>query len=57
VRRVGEDVIHATGGDLRDDATIVCLDWRGGPSRVRDTTSGAHRQPGARPTSSPAGSP
>ena len=47
VRRVGEDVIHATGGDLRDDATVVCLDWRGGPSRVRDTTSGAHRQPGA----------
>jgi serine phosphatase RsbU (regulator of sigma subunit) len=46
VRRVGEDLIHATGGDLRDDATVVCLDWRGGPSRVRDTTSGAHRQPG-----------
>jgi serine phosphatase RsbU (regulator of sigma subunit) len=46
VRRVGEDVIHATGGDLRDDATIVCLDWRGGPSRIRDATSGAHRQPG-----------
>jgi hypothetical protein len=24
-----------------------CLDWRGGPSRVRDTIGGAHRQPGA----------
>lgn len=47
VRRVGEEVIRATDGDLRDDATIVCLDWSGGPARLRD--GDAERQPG-RPT-------
>jgi hypothetical protein len=24
-------VLDATGGDLHDDATVLCLDWRGGP--------------------------
>ncbi len=47
VYTIGDEVLRATGGDLRDDATIVCLDWHGGPSRVRDATTGAHRQPGA----------
>jgi len=27
---LGEEVLAATGGDLRDDATVVCLDWHGG---------------------------
>lgn len=43
---VGEAVLRATGGNLRDDATIVCLDWHGGPQRVRDE-AGVPRQPGS----------
>ncbi|MCX6465019.1 MAG: PP2C family protein-serine/threonine phosphatase [Pseudonocardiales bacterium] len=43
---VGEAVLRATGGRLRDDATVVCLDWRGGPHRVPDA-NGVPRQPGA----------
>ncbi|GAY08465.1 serine phosphatase RsbU, regulator of sigma subunit [Pseudonocardia sp. N23] len=31
VYTIGEEVLVATGGDLRDDATVVCLDWHGGP--------------------------
>ena len=31
VYTLGEEVLAATGGDLRDDATVVCLDWHGGP--------------------------
>lgn len=38
---LGEEVLRATGGDLRDDATVVCLDWHGGPPHGRDTTPGA----------------
>jgi serine phosphatase RsbU (regulator of sigma subunit) len=31
VYELAETVLHATGGDLHDDATVLCLDWRGGP--------------------------
>jgi serine phosphatase RsbU (regulator of sigma subunit) len=42
VHALGAAVLHATGGDLRDDATVVVLDWYGGgPSRRRDSTRGA----------------
>jgi serine phosphatase RsbU (regulator of sigma subunit) len=42
VHALGAAVLRATGGDLRDDATVVVLDWYGGgPSRRRDSTSGA----------------
>ena len=41
VHRLGAAVLHATGGDLRDDATMVCLDWYGGPPRGRTTQFGA----------------
>ena len=34
-------MLHATGGDLKDDATMVCLDWYGGPPRARVTQQGA----------------
>lgn len=30
VYELAETVLHATGGDLHDDATVLCLDWRGG---------------------------
>lgn len=46
VRWVGDAVLAATSGRLRDDATVLCLDWSGGPARVRDATTGARRQPG-----------
>jgi serine phosphatase RsbU (regulator of sigma subunit) len=36
-------VVQACGGELRDDATVLCLDWHGGPSRDRDTNAGADR--------------
>jgi serine phosphatase RsbU (regulator of sigma subunit) len=41
VHALGDAVLHATGGDLRDDATMVCLDWYGGPQRRRSTAQGA----------------
>ena len=41
VHELGAAVLHATGGDLRDDATMVCLDWYGGPPRQRRTEFGA----------------
>jgi serine phosphatase RsbU (regulator of sigma subunit) len=41
VHALGAAVLHATGGDLHDDATMVCLDWYGGPPRGRNTEQGA----------------
>jgi serine phosphatase RsbU (regulator of sigma subunit) len=41
VHELGAAVLGATGGDLRDDATMVCLDWYGGPPRERTTEHGA----------------
>ena len=41
VHELGAAVLGATGGDLRDDATMVCLDWYGGPLRDRTSTYGA----------------
>lgn len=29
VRELASNVLAASGGNLRDDATVVCLDWRG----------------------------
>jgi hypothetical protein len=41
VHALGTAVLDATGGDLLDDATMVCLDWYGGPPRARVTQRGA----------------
>ena len=41
VHALGAAVLRATGGDLRDDATVVCLDWHGGPPRRRLSDTGA----------------
>lgn len=35
-------VLEATSGDLEDDATVMCLDWHGGPPRGRTTDFGAN---------------
>jgi hypothetical protein len=29
VYQLAETVLNATGGELNDDATVLCLDWRG----------------------------
>jgi len=34
-------VVKATAGRLRDDATVMCLDWHGGARRLRSSDSGA----------------
>lgn len=41
VQALGAAVLRVTGGDLRDDATVLCLDWLGGPPRPRETNGGA----------------
>jgi serine phosphatase RsbU (regulator of sigma subunit) len=38
VYTLSDAVLVATGGDLRDDATIVCIDWHGGPVDDREAT-------------------
>src|SRR5436190_1263657 len=43
VQHLTQAVLEASGGQLRDDATALCLDCHGGPHRDRDATSGADR--------------
>ncbi len=43
VQELTRAVVEACGGDLRDDATVLCLDWHGGPPRERDASAGADR--------------
>src|SRR4029453_5050451 len=43
VQHLTQAVLQTSGGQLRDDATALCLDWHGGPPRDRDATSGANR--------------
>jgi serine phosphatase RsbU (regulator of sigma subunit) len=44
VQHLTQAVLHASGGQLLDDATALCLDWHGGPPRDRDASSGADRE-------------
>lgn len=44
VQHLTEAVLQASHGQLRDDATALCLDWHGGPPRDRDAPSGADRE-------------
>jgi serine phosphatase RsbU (regulator of sigma subunit) len=41
VRGLADSVLRATGHDLRDDATVMLLDWHGDHERERSTASGA----------------
>ena len=43
VQELTRAVVDACGGVLRDDATVLCLDWHGGPQRDRDASEGADR--------------
>ena len=42
VRELAQNVLVATGGNLRDDATVMCIDWHGADA-TRDATAGASR--------------
>src|SRR5881394_67384 len=44
VQDLTQAVLQASGGELRDDATALCLDWHGGLPRDREATSGANRE-------------
>ena len=39
VQELVRSVLTATGGTPEDDATVICLDWHGGPPRDRSTDS------------------
>ena len=41
VQELTRAVVEACGGKLRDDATVLCFDWHGGPPRERETDAGA----------------
>jgi serine phosphatase RsbU (regulator of sigma subunit) len=43
VQHLTQAIFEATGGVLNDDATAMCLDWHGGPTRDRTTDSGSDR--------------
>jgi serine phosphatase RsbU (regulator of sigma subunit) len=38
-------VVESCSGELNDDATALCLDWHGGPPRLRDAQAGADLTP------------
>ena len=42
VQQLVHAVLEATDGTPEDDATVMCLDWHGGPPRERLTDSGAN---------------
>jgi serine phosphatase RsbU (regulator of sigma subunit) len=42
VQHLVHALLEATGGTPEDDATVMCLDWHGGPPRERLTDSGAN---------------
>jgi hypothetical protein len=39
VQHLTQAALQASGGQLRDDATALCLDWHGGPPRDRAAPS------------------
>ena len=41
VQALTQAVVRACGGELRDDATVMCVDWHGGPTGERTASSGA----------------
>jgi serine phosphatase RsbU (regulator of sigma subunit) len=41
VQHIIQAAMRASGDELGDDATALCLDWHGGPRRERETSGGA----------------
>lgn len=48
-RQLADSVLDATGQDLKDDATIMMVDWHGDHDRPRRTVSGADPRRASRP--------
>jgi serine phosphatase RsbU (regulator of sigma subunit) len=42
VQQLIRALLEVTGGKLKDDATVLCLDWHGGPPRRRTSDGGAN---------------
>jgi serine phosphatase RsbU (regulator of sigma subunit) len=42
VQELTRAVLRAVSGTLRDDATVLCLDWYGGGERDRQADAGAN---------------
>jgi len=42
VQHISRSVLELAGGELEDNATIMCVDWLGGPPRERSADSGAN---------------
>ncbi len=49
VQEINRAVLHAVEGTLRDDATVLCLDWYGGGERDRDADAGANHHGASAP--------
>jgi serine phosphatase RsbU (regulator of sigma subunit) len=49
VRTLADRVLEATDNKLRDDATILCVDWHGHHGRERDAQHGADPERASRP--------
>jgi serine phosphatase RsbU (regulator of sigma subunit) len=49
VRALADRVLLETSGQLKDDATVMCLDWHGGHGRIRDSRHGAEQDRASRP--------
>jgi len=47
VQHLVHALLEATDGTPEDDATVMCVDWHGGPPRERLTDSGANEEPAA----------
>jgi serine phosphatase RsbU (regulator of sigma subunit) len=49
VRALADRVLEMTGYELKDDATVLCLDWHGGHGRDRDSHHGAEQERASQP--------
>jgi serine phosphatase RsbU (regulator of sigma subunit) len=49
VRALADRVLRATGNQLKDDATILCLDWHGGHGGDRNSHHGADHGRASKP--------
>jgi serine phosphatase RsbU (regulator of sigma subunit) len=57
VQHLTQAALQASGGQLPDDATALCLDWHGGPPRDRAAPSGVAPEGGTSATSRSAAGP
>jgi serine phosphatase RsbU (regulator of sigma subunit) len=51
VRALADRVLEETGNKLKDDATVLCLDWHGGHGQDRDSHHGADQNRASEPLS------